>query len=296
MALVPVFTYGDLDGTLSRRSQVPVSEPPTDEVVLFEQDFSTVPLGTMTSTLWNTHMLGGGSGGNNPGMVGRHECKVNPDLGGRMLDLTLLAGFDGGAGSSSLYLPLPQQVAGRIKLTLRFKLVAPYDLGKGQKFPGFTAVRPGIAPSFPTGGNTVVDEGWSVRGMQATHSGNPDGTMLTYIYGSDVVAAYGEDGWWTSDGNAGTSRVQITDGTWHEYVLDVTPNTITSGTANSDGIIRHIWNGVTKYLRTNRKLRTRSDVVATHLLWHWFYGGDETWAPETDQHIWIDYVKVTTEP
>lgn len=173
-----------------------------------------------------------------------------------------------GTGSSSLYLPLPYIVYGPITMEIRFKLIDPYDLGLGQKFPGFTAVRPGIAPSFPTGGNTVVDEGWSVRGMQATHSGNPDGTMLTYIYGSDVAAEYGEDGWWTSDGEPGTSRVQITDDTWHIRKTRIVPNTITGGVAASDGIIEDIWNGAVKYRRTNRKLRTRSDVGVTHVLWH----------------------------
>lgn len=274
-----------------------VPEPPVDPPApnyLLNDDFSTWPLGVVSSSTWNTKMGGGGSGAANIAMVKRHECKANPDLGGRMLDLTLLAGVRSGAGSSSLVIPLSSSAV-EIYTEIKFKLVAPYDFGLGQKFPGPSGVRPGIGASYPTGGNAVIDEGYSFRSMQATHSGHADGTGLGYMYGSDVASAFGEDIWWTVDGTTGAAvEPPMTDGEWHVNRKRCRLNTV-SPSVLSDGIIEDVWDEVPKMVRANRALRVRADVLTTHLLWHWFYGGSTAdWAPDSDQHIWIDYVKVWT--
>ena len=292
-----VFSYSnDAQGNLFRRGGAAVPDPaptPTAQTLL-DVTFDDWALGSPSTSYWNTRMANGQASGTSAELA-RHEVIVNPDDAGKVMRLTLLAGVQGGAGSTSMFVPLKTAVDD-VTMEVRFKLVGAYDFGLGQKFPGPSGVRPGISPSFPSGGKTVVDEGFSVRCMQATHSGRPDATGMDYIYGSDVTSNYGEDGWWTPGGGTGASAansVQMTRDTWHVLSTRVKLNTVTPSVLY-DGIIHTTWDGATVYKRENRQLRVRSDVHATHLMWHWFYGGaDATWAPDTDQHILIDYVKVT---
>lgn len=278
-----VYTYfNGTDGTVTRRGRVPVTPPAPDPTTktLLDVTFDDWALGSPSVSYWNTRMANGLSSGV-ASELGRHEVIVNPDGPGKVMELTLLGGVRAGAGSTSMFVPL-KQTTDDVTVEYRFKLVgANYDFGLGQKFPGPSGVRPGISAGFPSGGNTVVDEGFSVRGMQATHSGHADGTGLTYVYGSDVAASFGQDNWWNS---------VLPRDAWMVRKVRVKMNTIGA----FDGIIDDKLDGVTKVLQTNRQLRVRSDVHATHLMWHFFYGGSTAdWAPDTDQHIQIDYIKIT---
>lgn len=288
MAVSNVYRYKAVGGQWDRRGATPTIPEPEPPITLLDTDFSEWPSGVPSVNTWNTYMAGGRASGD-PDQLPNHNVTTNPDLGGKMMVVTCKAGIRGGDASASMFVPHPQ-TALDVTMEMKFKLVSPYDFDLGQKLPGLGGVRSGISAGYPSGGNTVTDQGFSVRGMQATHSGKPDGTGMAYIYGSDVVAAYGEDGWHTVGGVADAANVQYQTGTWITRRLRVRLNDI--GSAN--GIIHEQIDGATVYYRDNRQLRTHAGVLHTHFWWHWFYGGNtDDWAPETDQYIWIDYVTIT---
>jgi hypothetical protein len=173
---------------------------------------------------------------------------------------------------------------------------ADFDFGTGAKTPGLSGVKPGTAGTFPSGCKTITDEGFSCRHMWATHSGYPDFAGLNYMYGKDASDAgwtCGEDGWWTDPPNQTVKTVPpvvlMTPNVWHVTRDHVKVNTVGA----ADGIFQTWQDDVLVYDRSNRQMRTRNDVLCGYIMWSWFYGGSTAdWAPSTDQHIWIDYVKV----
>jgi hypothetical protein len=243
---------------------------------LLDVNFDDWALGSPSVAYWNERLAGGQKSGVDAELK-RHEVIRNPDGAGNVCRLTLLAGVVGPRGGTGMMVPLGKPVEDAA-FEARFKLVGTgYDFGRGQKFPGLSGVQPGINPSFPSGGNTVTDEGFSVRHMQKGRRG------MCYVYGSDVRSDYGEDAWWEPS-------TGLTPNVWHTLSSRVRLN----APASSDGIVSTSWDGAKVYERTNRRLRVRPDVQITHLMWSWFYGGSTAdWAPKTNQRILIDYVRVT---
>jgi hypothetical protein len=179
-----------------------------------------------------------------------------------------------------LVLPLAKQVDNAcLSYDLRFD--PNFDWSLGGKLPGLSGVAPGVSPSLPAGGGNPGDKGWSGRLMW-----NPNGKMLSYMYGPRQTDYYGDGIHWPN---------VSTRGTWEAVKICYTMNTVGPNGGNTDGKLQVWLNGVSQVNLTNYVFRERSDVHISHLMWSIFRGGSTMdWAGGWDSWIDLDNVKITT--
>lgn len=303
----PVLRYFDYDrnGTFTRRGGTlgggPVTPPP-GRTYLLNESFDTRASGPMTVSLWNTIMAGGQASGNTTECA-RHNIVANTELGGKMIDLTLLAGQIGSAGATAMGIPLVDKTRSELWFEIQYKFVgAAFDFQIAGKLPGLSWVKPGIGITYPGGCKpNITDEGGSARHMWESTFGMPDYTGATYLYGFDSSGqnnGCGEEAFWydppTTPQGTTTSppAVLMTPNVWHTTTDHIRLNT--PGVAN--GVIQTWHDGTLVYDRSNRQQRSRSDALFGGIMWDIFYGGsNSSYAPDTDQHIYINDVKVWYE-
>ncbi|WP_146202674.1 polysaccharide lyase [Branchiibius hedensis] len=103
---------------------------------------------------------------------------------------------------------------------------------------------------------------------------NSPAELITYDYFTGMNSQYGING---------QTNVTLTAGPTYKVRHRVKLNTITSGTANSDGIAQFTVNGTKVLEVTNRKWRLTDSVKISTLWWHFFRGGnDSAWADSAD--------------
>lgn len=297
-----ILTYFDsnADGLYTRRSSSEDPPPPgSTPTYLLNETFDTRVSGPMSVGNWNSWMAGGQASGNTTECA-RHNIVANAELGGKMVDLTLLAGQIGSAGGTAMGIPLIDKTRDELWFEIKYKFVgASFDFQIAGKLPGLSFVKPGIGITYPGGCKpTITDEGGSMRHMWESTFGMPDYTGATYLYGADSSGqnnGCGEEAFWydpptTPQGTTTTPpAVLMTPNEWHVTRDHVRLNDV--GVAN--GVIQTWHDDVLVYDKSNRQMRLRADAHFAGIMWDIFYGGsNSSYAPDTDQHIYIDYVKV----
>jgi hypothetical protein len=179
-----------------------------------------------------------------------------------------------------LVVPLTKQVDNAcLSYDLRFD--DNFDWSMGGKLPGLSGVAPGVSPTLPAGGGSPGDKGWSGRAMW-----QPNGGMISYMYGPRQVDYYGDGIKWSKG---------VVRATWHAVKICYTMNTVGANGGNTDGKLQVWLDGGQVLNVTNHVFRERTDVHISHLMWSVFRGGSTMdWAGKWDSWVDFDNVKITT--
>jgi len=150
---------------------------------------------------------------------------------------------------------------------------------------GFDFVRGGKLPGLKGGhGNTGGDvpdgtDGWSARMMWRS-----GGAVVQYVYHPDQPGTYGEDMAW--------ERLFV-PGEWHQVEHRIAMNT----PGENDGSMQGWWDGALALDRSDLRWRDVDTFSIDGFYFSTFFGGgDPSWAPVRDEHIFYDDFVVSTEP
>ena len=160
-----------------------------------------------------------------------------------------------------------------------------FDWAKGGKLPGLSGVAPGLNESFPSGGHTVGDLGWSGRvmwlGPEVRSMPGRSNEALSYMYGPTQQGRFGDNLYWDAS---------FTRGQWHTVKQCYDLNHVDK----ADGRLRAWLDGRLVLDITDYTFRTRRDVDITALDWSVFRGGGTLdWASSQADWIDIDNVSIT---
>jgi hypothetical protein len=264
--------------TLLTHQALPPSSTRLASVTTLESaGFDSLPTGRISAKSFNAELGGGYWDEKN-----YDDSSVQTDTRGtgKVYRLTLQAGtiHDNPSGNNGIVavIPLAKQVDNAC-LAYDIRFDPNFDWSLGGKLPGLSGVAPGVAATWPAGGNYGGSKGWSGRMMW--HGG---GKMESYMYGPKQTSRYGDGIAWPKT---------FVRGRWHRVQMCYTMNT--PGTAN--GKLQTWFDGQQVLNITNHVYRTRSDVHISHMMWSIFRGGSTMdWAGSRTSYIDIDKVTITT--
>lgn len=150
-----------------------------------------------------------------------------------------------------------------------------FDFVKGGKLPGLCGGH-GKAGEKPKGSDK-----FSSRIMWRR-----DGKVVSYVYHLDQKDRYGDDfSWLASNGE----NVKFVRNQWHAVKIKVHLNSI----SKSDGFIFGNFDGNQALDKTDLRFRDEDTLKIDHICFNTFFGGnDSSWAPSTEQILWIRNLKV----
>ena len=158
----------------------------------------------------------------------------------------------------------------------RFKLSDDFEFVKGGKFPGIAGGETNAGGHVPTG-----KDGWSVRMMW-----DGKGRLVQYVYHPDQPGQYGDVLFWKP-------AVQIERGKWHTVQTMVKINT----PGKRDGHITSWLNGDVVLDEGEFRFRDVEGLKIERFNFVSFFGGNGTdWAPDKDEFIYIDDIRLSVTP
>lgn len=156
-----------------------------------------------------------------------------------------------------------------------------FEFVKGGKLPGLCgySVSKDAGQGCNTGGGFPDGyDGWSARSMW-----REDGALENYVYHAGQKNYYGDSEHW---------NVKAVPGKWHSIQHRVVLNTV--GQAN--GKLEAWFDGVKVLSKENFEFRKTEDIRINLFYFSNFFGGaDPSWAPSTDQYLFFDNVRISTQ-
>lgn len=267
-----------------KQSTVPGLVVTQEDLVVFEYDFESAPVGALQSDVlnqdWHTPIW-------HLGLREGRATIVSDAEKGKALQVLFPAHKYGADGAVAFLNDLSFGVNfnrsfEELYVSYDVKFSYDFDFVRGGKLPGLCGYNRTQEPKdgcntgggFPTG-----YDGWSARGMW-----REDGKMENYVYHADQFYEYGDDEYWSKKAQPGK---------WHTIQHRVVLNTV--GEAN--GIVE-AWLDGEKVLSSNTMLyRKTADIGINLFYFSTFYGGaDPSWAPSSDQYIYFDNFRIATTP
>jgi len=255
-----------------------------NNAIIFQQDFETASAGTYTpedlNTQWDTPLwhLGFKDG----------RANIITDLqNGKSLQITYPANKFGAGGASAFLSDLAFGIGiegqyEELYLSYDMKFAEGFDFVRGGKLPGLCGYNYKQRPSdgCNTGGGYPSGyDGWSARGMWRV-----DGTLENYVYNANQESFYGDDEYW---------NVEAVPGQWHRVQHRVVLNTV----GQKNGILEAWLDGVKVLSDNTVEYRKTEDIKINLFYFNTFYGGnDSSWAPSTDQFMYFDNFRISTQP
>ena len=198
---------------------------------------------------------------------GRGEVVENPeDSSDQVLEVLYPAGEIGPSDQGVQMKILFDTSYDELYLRYRVRFEKDFEWVKGGKLPGLIGGEANTGGEVPDG-----TDGWSARMMWRRM-----GQAVQYVYHPDQSGTYGDD----FDYQIGGSDVHFQDGSWHTVQHRIVMNT----PGQSDGRIQAWFDGQLALDRQNMRFRDVSDFAVDGF----FGGGDDSWAPGNDMHIYYD--------
>ncbi len=164
--------------------------------------------------------------------------------------------------------------ADEMNLEYKLKFEDGFEFVKGGKLPGL------CGGNCPSGGESA-DNGWSARFMWRVRNIDGQDRVLgeVYLYHPDKPGQYGEDLYFKN------RQFEFQAGRWYtlrQYVKMNSPGSY-------DGELTVWVDGELVLTKTSLRFRHSSDVGVDHMNFSTFFGGgDNSWAPSSDQHVYFD--------
>ena len=210
---------------------------------------------------------------------GRGDVVENPeDSSDQVLEVLYPAGEYGPNDQGVQMKILFDNSYDELYLRYRVRFEKDFEWVKGGKLPGLIGGEANTGGDVPDG-----TDGWSARMMWRR-----GGHAVQYVYHPDQSGTYGEDMSYELNGN----EVDFQDGTWHTVQHRIVMNT----PGQSDGRIQAWFDGQLALDRQNMRFRDVSDFAVDGFYFSTFFGGgDDSWAPDSDMHIYYDNFVVAEE-
>jgi hypothetical protein len=243
-----------------------------------------------TASCWNIIKVGHVAESNS------HQVAVDPALHvGNVLKVNYPAGsfkpsggIVGGIGVHAC--PTTIFPARSVRLTYEVYFPADFNPVKGGKLPGLF-----IGPRGAAGGKHF-DDASSCRLMWRKDNKTGGFMAEAYLYIAKTQhASYQSIPKLVSDSKYGDSLwrgiLNFNKGSWNKVEMFLTLNTMTSGTANHDGILHLTINGVSASY--DKFIWTTEDSLISGINFTTFFGGSEdSWATPTDQSAYFKNVQL----
>jgi hypothetical protein len=157
------------------------------------------------------------------------------------------------------------------------KFSGDFDFVKGGKLPGLCGGKgKSHAGIKPTGNDKL-----SARIMWRR-----TGKVVSYVYHLDQKTGYGDDFEWNSKSG---EALRFLKNEWHTINFKLKLNSV----SKADGSIVGSFDGVQAINRTGLRFRDSDSLKIDHLCFNTFFGGnDSSWAPSSQQTLWIRNLKV----
>lgn len=248
----------------------------SSEDILFSVDFDDTPLGTYSQSEYASEWP---EADWTSGLeAGRGTIVETPDGGGRALEVLYPADTFGPGDQGVQWLISFDDSYEELYLRYRVRFQSEFEFVKGGKLPGLVGGEGNTGGEVPDG-----TDGWSARLMWRRM-----GEVVDYVYHPDQSGTYGEDFAWKLDGR----EVQFEPGTWHTLQLRVVMNT----PGASDGRLQGWFDGRLALDVSGMQFRDVPDFAVDGFYFSTFFGGgDQSWAPSSDMHIYFDEIVVATE-
>lgn len=163
-------------------------------------------------------------------------------------------------------------------LQYRLRFQEEFQFVKGGKLPGLFGGEGNTGGDAPDG-----TDGWSARMMWRRA-----GKVIQYVYHPDQPGTYGEEFEYRRNGEV----VSFEPGTWHTVQHRIVMNT----PGQSDGRIQAWFDGQLALDETGLRFRDIADFAVDGFYFSTFFGGgNDTWAPDSDMHIYYDDFVVARE-
>lgn len=160
-------------------------------------------------------------------------------------------------------------------ISYEVKFAENFDFVKGGKLPGLCGGH-GIAGERPH-----ADDKWSARIMWRRN-----GKVVNYVYHADQKGDFGDDFQWVSPE---AKTLQFQRNQWQKIKFTVRLNSA----GNKDGSITGFFNDKSSFIKTDLKFRNSTSLRIDRLCFDTFFGGrDNSWAPASEQRLFIRSLKV----
>ncbi len=155
----------------------------------------------------------------------------------------------------------------QVTYSYQLKLPKGFDFVKGGKLPGVAGGTANTGGRKPNG-----KDGWSVRMMWNRH-----GKLIQYVYHPDQPRQFGEIMEWDM------KKLEL--GKWHTIKTTVRINV----PGKRNGMIKSWLDGKLVLNKNDMRFRNTNKLLIDRFMFAVFFGGgDPSWAPRTDQHLFLD--------